>query len=177
MFNCDNRSDSIKFTLIKDNLNGKEKTLVCRSSTKVCRPKHFEVSIFIWKLLVKMYSLRNLLSSYAYFIETPATNRSRMLEFRKKQRADPALERAARKNELEVDVDQVQIEHLASGGLFKDIFLAGDLYGIYEDLFGTDTMFIPSKDLQILYDYDDEYVTPVFRGIPYFHSIKSSFYF
>ena len=94
-----------------------------------------------------------------------------MLEFRKKQRADPALERAARKNELEVDVDQVQIEHLASGGLFKDIFLAGDLYGIYEDLFGTDTMFIPSKDLQILYDYDDEYVTPVFRGIPYFHAI------
>ena len=100
-----------------------------------------------------------------------------MLEFRKKQRADPALERAARKNELEVDVDQVQIEHLASGGLFKDIFLAGDLYGIYEDLFGTDTMFIPSKDLQILYDYDDEYVTPVFRGIPYFHAIKSSLYF
>ena len=49
MSNCDNRSDSIKFTLIKDNLNGKEKTLVCRSSTKVCRPKHFEVSIFIWK--------------------------------------------------------------------------------------------------------------------------------
>ena len=58
MFNCDNRSDSIKFTLIKDNLNGKEKTLVCRSSTKVCRSKHFKVSIFI--LLVKMYSLRNL---------------------------------------------------------------------------------------------------------------------
>ena len=51
------------------------------------------------------------------------------------------------------------------------------LYGIYEDLFGTDTMFIPSKDLQILYDYDDEYVTPVFRGIPYFHAIKSSLYF
>ena len=60
MFNCDNRSDSIKFTLIKDNLNGKEKTLVCRSSTKVCRSKHFKVSILIWKILVKMYSLRNL---------------------------------------------------------------------------------------------------------------------
>ena len=44
MSNCDNRSDSIKFTLIKDNLNGKEKTLVCRSSTKVCRLKHFKVN-------------------------------------------------------------------------------------------------------------------------------------
>ena len=98
------------------------------------------------------------------FAETPSTNRSRMMEYRKKQRADPNLERAARKNELEIDADDVKLEHLASGGLFKDIVLAADLYGIYEDLFGTDMMFKPVKDIQIQYDFDDEYVTPVFRG-------------
>ena len=86
------------------------------------------------------------------------------MEYRKKQRADPNLERAARKNELEIDADDVKLEHLASGGLFKDIVLAADLYGIYEDLFGTDMMFKPVKDIQIQYDFDDEYVTPVFRG-------------
>lgn len=96
--------------------------------------------------------------------ETPATNRSRMMEYRKKQRADPNLERAARKNELEIDVDDVKVEHLASGGLFNDIVFAADLYGIYEDLFGADMMFRPCKDIQIQYDFDDEYVTPVFRG-------------
>lgn len=81
--------------------------------------------------------------------ETPASNRSRMLEYRRKQRSDPNLEKAARKNELEVDIDSVKIEHLASGGLFQDILRAADLYGVYEDLFGTDMLFTPSKDIQI----------------------------
>ena len=88
-----------------------------------------------------------------------------MNEYRKKQRSDPNLERAARRNELEVDVEKVKTEHLASGGLFKDIFHAADLYGIYEDLFGTDMMFRPCIDIRIQYDFDEEYVTPVFRGI------------
>ena len=100
-----------------------------------------------------------------YIIETPASNRSQMNEYRRKQRADAKLERAARRNELEVDLDNVKAEHLDSGGLFKDIARAADLYGIYEDLFGTDLMFTPSKDLQIQFDFDEEYVTPVFRGI------------
>ena len=39
-----------------------------------------------------------------------------------------------------------------------------DCRSIYEDLFGTDMMFKPVKDIQIQYDFDDEYVTPVFRG-------------
>ena len=87
-----------------------------------------------------------------------------MMEYRKKQRSDPSFEKAARKNELEVDIDQVQKEHLASGGVFKDIRRAADLYGVYEDLFGTDMFFTPCKDIQIQYDFDDEYITPVFRG-------------
>ena len=87
-----------------------------------------------------------------------------MMEYRKKQRSDPNLERAARRNELEVDVDNVKIEHVASGGLFKDIVTAAELYGIYEDLFGTDTMFVPSINLDVQYDFDEDLVTPVFRG-------------
>ena len=96
--------------------------------------------------------------------ETVASNRTRMLEYRKKQRADQNLERRARRNELEVDIDNVKLEHLASGALFKDIFLAADLYGVYEDLFGIDIMFRPCVDLKLHFDYDEEYVTPVFRG-------------
>ena len=96
--------------------------------------------------------------------ETVASNRSRMLEYRKKQRADQNLERRARRNELEVDVDNVNLEHLASGALFRDIFQAADLYGVFEDLFGIDIMFTPSVDLKLHFDYDDEYVTPIFRG-------------
>ena len=87
-----------------------------------------------------------------------------MMEYRRKQRADPKLERAARRNELEVDLDSVKVEHVESGGLFKDIALSADLYGIYEDLFGPDLIFTPCKDIQIQFDFDDEYVTPVFRG-------------
>ena len=86
------------------------------------------------------------------------------MEYRKTQRADPNLEKAARRNELEVDIAEVGKENLASGRIFKDIFLAADLYGVFEDLFGTDIMFSPSKDIQIQYDFDDEYVTPVYRG-------------
>jgi len=96
--------------------------------------------------------------------ETPASNRSKMLEFRRQQRANPELERAARRNELEVDLDTVKSEHLASGGMFKDIVLAADLYGIYEDLFGPDLFFTPSKELNLHFDFDEDYITPVFRG-------------
>ena len=96
--------------------------------------------------------------------ETVASNRSRMLEYRKKQRADQNLERRARRNELEVDIENVNLEHLASGALFRDIFQAADLYGVYEDLFGIDIMFRPCVDIKLRFDYDDEYVTPVFRG-------------
>ena len=87
-----------------------------------------------------------------------------MLEYRRKQRSNAELEKAARRNELEVDLDNVKTEHLETGGLFKDISLAADLYGIYEDLFGIDMMFTPCKDLHIHFDFDEEYVTPVFRG-------------
>ena len=86
------------------------------------------------------------------------------MEYRRQQRANPELERAARRNELEVDLDTVKSEHLASGGMYKDIVLAADLYGIYEDLFGPDLFFTPSKELNLHFDFDEDYITPVFRG-------------
>lgn len=36
-------------------------------------------------------------------------------------------------------------------------------YGIYDDLF-PGAYFLPVTPLHIAYDYDDEYVTPVYRG-------------
>ena len=36
-------------------------------------------------------------------------------------------------------------------------------FGIYKDLFGA-AYFLPVVDLQVNYNYDEEYVTPVFRG-------------
>ena len=88
----------------------------------------------------------------------------RMMEYRKKQRENKELERAARLNLLEVDVDEVKREQVASGALFDALVEAGDLYGVFEDLYGPDVMFRPSLDLQIQYGLDDDYVLPVHRG-------------
>lgn len=96
-------------------------------------------------------------------IDTPANNRTEMLEWRKKQRNDGKLEKAARNKTLDVDVAEVKKEHLASGGLFDEIFMAADLYGIYEDLFAN-SIFRPCVQLRIEFDYDEETVTPVYRG-------------
>ena len=132
-----------------------------------CQSKRKVLNKEINKLLVELQNLAHTLGINCKTLsiaETPATNRSQMTEYRRKQRANPELERAARKNELEVDLDDVKKEHLESGALFNDIRTAADLYGIYEDLFGTDILFTPSKDMQLEFDYDDEYITPVFRG-------------
>lgn len=101
------------------------------------------------------------------------------MEYRRKQRANAELEKAARKNELEVDLDDVKTEHLESGALFNDIRMAADLYGIYEDLFGIDILFTPSTDIQLQFDYDDEYITPVFRGEKFWNysTIYAQFYY
>jgi hypothetical protein len=46
-----------------------------------------------------------------------------------------------RLKELTVSVDQVKAEQSSSGGLFKEIFEAADLYGVFEDLYGRDKFF------------------------------------
>ena len=61
-------------------------------------------------------------------------------------------------------MEQVKSEHLSSGGLFKEIFEAADLYGIFEDLYGRDKFFRPCVQLNVSYDFDQDYVTPVYRG-------------
>jgi len=91
--------------------------------------------------------------------------RIRMLEYRKKQRQDKELERAARLNLLEVDVAEVKREQVACGALFDEIVAAADLYGVFEDLYGPDLMFRPCVDLEVAFDLDDgEHVLPVHRG-------------
>ena len=46
-----------------------------------------------------------------------------------------------RLKELVVSLDQVKSEHFSCGGLYKEIFEAADLYGIFEDLYGRDKFF------------------------------------
>ena len=60
--------------------------------------------------------------------------------------------------ELVVSVEQVKAEHLSSGGLFKEIVEAADLYGVFEDLYGRDKFFRPCVQLKISFDFDDDYV-------------------
>ena len=58
---------------------------------------------------------------------SPAERRKKAIEWRKSQRADPELERAARTRTLDVDLDAVAAEHLDSGGALVDIRNAADL--------------------------------------------------
>jgi len=92
--------------------------------------------------------------------------RVRMNEFRKKQRSDPELERAARHNTLEVDIDEVRRENVVCGAHFDDLVAAADLYGVFEDLYGPELMFRPCIDIKVAYDMPDEedYILPVHRG-------------
>ena len=81
----------------------------------------------------------------------------------KERRKDRKLEKAARTNTLNVDLEAVKSEHEASGGLFQDIRKAAEIYGIYEDLFDH-AYFNPVVNLIIEYDYQDDIITPVLRG-------------
>ena len=56
-----------------------------------------------------------------------AERRRKAIEWRKSQRADPELERAARMRTLDVDLDAVAAEHLDSGAALVDIRNAADL--------------------------------------------------
>ena len=48
-------------------------------------------------------------------------NRREYMDWKKNQRTDKELQRAARKNTLEVDMNDVKKEHEASGALFQEI--------------------------------------------------------
>lgn len=95
--------------------------------------------------------------------ENPTTNRKLYYEWRKKHRENKELERAARKNLLDVNIDDVKAEHEESGNLYVEIANACELYGIYEDLFDS-AYFTPTLNLNVEYDFDQELVTPVYRG-------------
>jgi len=84
-------------------------------------------------------------------------------EWKKNRRSDKALAREARKNTLEVDMEDVKAAHESSGALYEEIKNAADLYGIYEDLFDG-AYFTPNLNLTIEFDFDEELVTPVYRG-------------
>jgi len=90
-------------------------------------------------------------------------NRQEYMDWKKNKRSDKELQRAARKNTLEVDMNDVKKEHEASGALFQEIQNAAGLYGVYEDLFDG-AYFTPNVNLTIEFDYNEELVTPAFRG-------------
>ena len=100
-------------------------------------------------------------TSFPYFIGEKADIESRKA-YKKKQRADKDLQRAARKNTLEVDMNDVKAVHESSGALYEEIKNAAGLYGIYEDLFDG-AYFTPNLNLTIEFDFDEELVTPVYR--------------
>ena len=79
------------------------------------------------------------------------SRRIRLQEYREQQRQNKELERMARLNLLEVDIDEVKREQVISGSLFDDIVTAADLYGVFEDLYGPDRYFRPCLDLQVRY--------------------------
>ena len=83
--------------------------------------------------------------------------------WRKEQRKNKELAKAARNNTLEVNMEDVKAEHEKDGGLFAEIANAAELYGIYEDLFNGD-YFTPILNLKVSYDFDEELITPVYRG-------------
>merc|ERR1711894_230554 len=82
------------------------------------------------------------------------------LELRKNSRAN--LEQTARHKELRVPLEEVAERYATEFGPEHTRNLASH-YGIYQDLFNG-AVFTPVVQLNICYDYDDEFVTPVFRG-------------
>ena len=83
-------------------------------------------------------------------------------EWRKQTRANKELEKAAREGTLEIDMRKVREDWMESGAAFDDIKTAGELYGIFEDLFGH-AYFRPCVHLDIKYRHEDVLV-PVYRG-------------
>lgn len=75
---------------------------------------------------------------------------------------------------VEIPLDDVKDSWLSEWGPLHKRALA-EHYGVYRDLF-SDAFFVPVIDMKVLYDYDDEFVTPVHSGnviLPSEVSIKS----
>lgn len=75
---------------------------------------------------------------------------------------DLNLEKAARLRTLKLDLDEVKTEWDKTVGP-DHIKIMAEHFGIFRDLFDG-AHFMPTMPLAITYDYDDETVTPVYRG-------------
>ncbi|KAK2193835.1 hypothetical protein NP493_5g13008 [Ridgeia piscesae] len=92
----------------------------------------------------------------------PAVSQMEKLEMWKNKRSQPELEQAVRLRQFEIPLDTVKESWLNEWGPLHKRALA-EHYGIYRDLF-SDAFFVPVVDMKVLYDYDDEFVTPVHSG-------------
>ena len=63
---------------------------------------------------------------------------------------------------MKIPLEEVKEEWRTEYGP-TDIQTVAEHYGIYEHLFNGAT-FVPVVPLQVSFDYDDEYITPVLRG-------------
>nr|XP_053646666.1 uncharacterized protein LOC128698475 isoform X3 [Cherax quadricarinatus] len=77
-------------------------------------------------------------------------------------RENPLIEKKSRIGTLEADLEKVQAVWETFTGPHHIRTLA-EHYGIFRDLYGN-AYFIPSVILKIFYDFDEETVTPVYRG-------------
>lgn len=58
--------------------------------------------------------------------------------------------------------EDVKLEYEDEGGLISTRILA-EHYGIFRDLFDG-AHFVPNTRLEVSYDFDDEFILPVYRG-------------
>ncbi|XP_045618376.1 large ribosomal subunit protein mL38 isoform X1 [Procambarus clarkii] len=84
------------------------------------------------------------------------------LQYRKSLRQNPEIEKLSRSRKLAVDINKVREEWDSTSGPHHIRTLA-EHYGIFRDLYGC-AYFIPRVALRINYNFDDEMVSPVYRG-------------
>ena len=94
--------------------------------------------------------------------QSKSTEKMRISEWRRKTRANKELEKAAREGTLSVDLSIVKSHWIQSGAVFDEIQQAGDLYGVFEDLFGQ-AYYKPCVMMDIAFR-NDKFLVPVHRG-------------
>ncbi|XP_059616637.1 large ribosomal subunit protein mL38 [Phlebotomus argentipes] len=87
---------------------------------------------------------------------------SERLQHRKMMKNNPEIEKLARHNELEVDLENVSQEWMKTSGPF-DVRGIADYYEIFDHLFG-DAYFIPRVHLRVLYPTSTDDCNPVYYG-------------
>ena len=95
-------------------------------------------------------------------VQSKSTEKLRISEWRRKTRANKELEKAAREGTLSVDLSVVKDHWIQSGAVFEDIKQAGDLYGVYEDMFGH-AYYKPCVMMDIRF-VNEKFLVPVHRG-------------